>query len=514
MPNSGIDDQIPTMEPDFATGGSMARARRRRLIVLGILIAALVLAIYVAFFYSQNRRLPIPRVVSSGEKVAPPQFQRSFSGINKQAMTKPTGIAIIDDKVYVTDFAWRTIRAYNDKGDYLFQFGPIASEEATRLQSPVHIAAGPDKTVWVSDRRLKDIFIFGADGKYLRTFEPNGDPDFAWSPLAMTFGPEGNLYVTDVGDSKKHRVLVFKPDGTLVTEWGRTEQVAQSGAAPGSFLFPNGIAVSGKGDDARVFVADGNNRRIQIFRTDGTFMKIINSTGTPRGMVAGPDGRVYVVDALAHRVDVYSPEGAPLANFGENGVGPGQLSFPNDIAVANGRLYVTDRENNQVQVWGYTVAEIPGVTRISEDSLLPYAVVPAMFVFVPFWIRRRRRFVVTPDFVESMVEDGQIGAMAGKNRRWIMTAEGLTRFAGSNADGVSFDELLSTEPYSTTEAAVIRKQLDVSEETAVLLSMAKRYKNLCTENPVIARKALALGIDVYDRTTWLARFKAKTRKVA
>jgi len=35
-------------------------------------------------------------------------------------------------------------------------------------------------------------------------------------------------------------------------------------------------------------------------------------------------------------------------------VGDGEFNFPNGLALdSTGRLYVTDRENNRVQVWGY-----------------------------------------------------------------------------------------------------------------------------------------------------------------
>jgi hypothetical protein len=62
------------------------------------------------------------------------------------------------------------------------------------------------------------------------------------------------------------------------------------------------------------------------------------------------------VDTFAHAVHVYraAEKIEFLFSFGGPGLGDGEFNFPNGFAAANtGRLYITDRENNRVQVWGY-----------------------------------------------------------------------------------------------------------------------------------------------------------------
>jgi sugar lactone lactonase YvrE len=497
-----------SQEGPISTGGAMARSRARRLALLAALALILAVLAYVTYYYTQNRRLPIPTIVAGSEKVAPPRFLYAFSGTGDKAMTKPTGIGIIGQRAYVTDFAYRTVRAYSLTGDYLFDFGPISDGTNTRLDSPVHIAVGPDHTVWVTDRSLRGIYVFDEDGKYLRKFIPNGDATFAWAPLAITFAPNGDLFVTDVGDSARHRVLSFSAGGPLKAQWGSTAQVSNSSDAPGKFLFPNGIAVTGTGSTALVYVADGDNRRVQVFRTDGTFVRIVNTSGTPRGLTVDSARRLYVVDALAHAVDLYSETGAPLTSFGQNGSGPGQFNFPNDVTLdANGRIFVTDRENNQVQVWGFPVAEIPGVTRVTAASpwllLIPFGLLLLPLLF------RRRRFVVTPDFVGGMIAAGLVPKMVNRHWRWVIAEDEALDYAGRVVDGVALDGLLNAEPHSLPDAGLIRSRLSTTMKTAGLLAMAKHYRILCTEDPDLARLAVALGIDVYDRAGWLARFGSK-----
>ncbi|HEY5505854.1 MAG TPA: NHL repeat-containing protein [Coriobacteriia bacterium] len=512
MPSDGLDTQYRG-DGSLSTNGSMARSRAWRialLVALSLLLAAL---LYVAYYYSQNRRAPsFTFSTNASETVQPLSYLYSFAGTGATSMTRPTGVAIDGDRCYVTDFAYRTVRAYTLDGTYLFGFGDIKDGSVTKMNSPVHIAVGPDNTIWVTDRALNALYVFDRDGKFLRKFLPNGDASYKWGPLALTFGPNGDLYVTDVGDSAKHQILVFGPDGKVKAQWGSTEQVTMATDSPGKFSFPNGIAVRGTGADTLVFVADGDNRRIQEFRPDGTFVSIINTSGTPRGVALDAQGRLYVVDALAHRVDMYNDAGDSLANFGENGVGPGQFSFPNDIAFnsADGHAFITDRDNNQVQVWGALVGEIPGITKITPDTAwVPFALAALVLLPLILLALRPRKFVATPDFIDGMIASENVTQMAARRFRWIVTEKDALRYVGKSAEGLKLDELLHGEPFSESDAAAIRSKLGVLAEPSQVLAMAKRAHVLCTEDIDLARFAVALGIDVYDRVSWLKRFGKK-----
>jgi DNA-binding beta-propeller fold protein YncE len=514
MPSDDSQDlnTLTASDPEprrITTSGSMARARRRRLAVLAALAVLLAALSYAAYYYSQNRRLPVPQIVSATTaKLEPPQFLFSFAGTAAKAMTKPTGIAVIGSRVYVTDYVWRTVRAYTRDGNYLFDFGAIKDGANTRLDSPVHMAVSPGGEIWVTDRSLKGVYIFDGDGNFVRKFVPSKDKKFSWSPLAIAFGPDGKVFITDVGDSEKHRVLVFSATGAFLKEWGSTQAVTSADEAPGSFLFPNGIAVGGTGADTLVYVADANNRRVQVFKPDGTFVQVINTSGTPRGLALDAKGRLYVVDALSHRVDIYTSKGALLTTFGENGSAPGQFNFPNDVVIdAGGRILITDRENNQVQVWGFPVAEIPGVTRVAAGTAWLY-LLPLPLLLLPL-LFRRRRFVVTRDFVDGMVDADLVGTMAKGRWRWVMTEADAAAYQGRVVGDVNLGEMLNGEPFSDTEAGLIKQRFALATHYAGQLAMAKHYHVLCTDDVELARFAAALGIDVYDRVSWLQRFAKK-----
>lgn len=497
------DDAAPPRR--VTNRGEEQRARRRRIVVLVLLVLILGLLTYVAYYYNENRRFPTPRVVTAQQMQAP-QFLYAFSGVAKQAMTRPTGIAMIGDRVYVADQTSRSVRVYSRPGVYQFEFADIKDGKNTHLNAPVHIAIGPNDTVWVTDRMLQELYVFDKDGKFIKVFYPNDDPAYKWSPLAITIDTDGTIYVTDVGDSEKHRVMVIEQDGTIKATWGSTKQVTRVSDSPGTFYFPNGIALRGTGASAEVFVSDGDNRRVQVFKPDGTFIRFINTSGTPRGLWVDAQGRVYVADALAHRVDMYSDKGSPLVGFGENGIGPGQFNFPNDLLVdpTNGRIFVTDRENNQVQVWGWAKAEIPGITQVSPTTwwvcLLPWP-----FLLLPLAFRRRR-FVASADFVEAMITAELLPQMDRRRWRWVVRESDYPAFEGRVVDGVDLGELLHPEPYSETDARDLAERLSIDIDTAGLLAMARRQRVLCTEDVGIARLAVALKVDVYDERAWGERF--------
>ncbi len=59
---------------------------------------------------------------------------------------------------------------------------------------------------------------------------------------------------------------------------------------------------------------------------------------------------LYVVDALDCAVKIFSKDGRFESAAGRKGNGPGELSFPSGVSVADGRLYVADKLNHRIQV--------------------------------------------------------------------------------------------------------------------------------------------------------------------
>ncbi len=441
--------------------------------------------------------------------VSPPVYLYSITGPEgADALSEPLGVDVSsDDLVYITDPTAGAVRVYTVEGDYRFSFSEIADGDKTALVTPVYVEINSVGEVHVTDRRHRMIYVFSPQGDYLRKVAP-ADPAEAevWAPLAMGFDEDDNLWISDVGRTDIHQIMAFDPAGNEIRRFGSFAQAETNTEEQGFFYFPNGIVVR----NGTVYVADSNNRRIQVFDEAGNFDRIIVTSGIPRGMDMDDQERIYVADALAHQGDVYRESGERVAGFGGPGVGPGLFRYTNDLALdRRGFIYLTDRVNHQVQVWGWP-EPLPIVPPLPETPsqwalcLSPLLLLPLLLLL------RRRRFVVTEEFLEEMASADLIGAMAEKKRwKWIVPAEEFSRYEGRELGGVALEELLTAEAHSESDARDLVDRIGVERPVAVLLVVAKRAKTLCTQDRSIAVVGRAQGIDVYDAHMFAERFLSK-----
>ena len=330
-----------------AAPAGMKNKKRKITAVVSLLV---ILALLFAW-YLMNRK-PLTELPGLGGTTLP-HYQSSIYG-----STKPLGVAVTPsgDRVYVTaSDGDRLAKAYDRAGKQIGTLKPPASTGAPAGHLPMYVAINPTtQDVYVSDRMTASIYVYDAKGTYLRTFAPKGDLGGKFAPLGMAFAPDGTLYVTDIrgADSKTHRVVVFGPDGTFLRSLG----------APGQLSFPNGIALDGNGN---IDVADSNNGRLVVFDPAGKIIATISpgvgegDLGMPRGVAVDDAGRLIVVDTADHMVRAYStdkskPTPTYIGSFGTEGQLDGAFEYPNGVATdKRAHVYITDRENNRVQVWGY-----------------------------------------------------------------------------------------------------------------------------------------------------------------
>ena len=117
--------------------------------------------------------------------------------------------------------------------------------------------------------------------------EPGADEAHFDQPTDVAVAPNGDFYVSDgYGNS---RIIQFSKEGRRVREWGT------KGTDPGQFDLPHGITLD---DQQRVYVADRANGRIQVFDSEGQFLREWKSDrlGRPWGLEIGQDAVLYVAD--------------------------------------------------------------------------------------------------------------------------------------------------------------------------------------------------------------------------
>jgi len=323
-------------------------SKKRKGLIAALLIALVILALLFVWYLMNRKPLSeLPGLTST----TMPHYEFSIYGT-----TQPLGVAAnaAGDRIYVTESGGeRLVRVYDRAGKLVGTLKPPAS--AGKSHIPVYVAISPTtQDVYVSDTATSSIYVYDAKGTFLRTFAPKGDLGGKWNPLGLAFAPDGTLYATDVRPlpAKSHRVLAFAPDGTLKRSIG----------APGQLNFPNGIVVDAQGN---IEVSDSNNGRLVIFSPYGKMLATISpgigegDLGLPRGAAVDDAGRLYVVDTSDHQVRVYAIDESKavptyIGSFGNEGQTDGTFEYPNGVATdTRAHIYVTDRENNRLQVWGY-----------------------------------------------------------------------------------------------------------------------------------------------------------------
>ncbi len=174
---------------------------------------------------------------------------------------------------------------------------------------------------------------FAKDGELVFTLgtedvpAPPGKPFNKPTDLAQA--PNGDLYVSDgYGNSSVHR---FTADGKLIQSWG------EPGTGPGQFNLPHGVWV----DDRKVYVADRQNNRVQIFTPEGEYIEAWGNLLRPCDIYFDKRGRVYVAE-LTYRVSILNKRGEVLARLGvEKSFTPGQFVAPHCVwKDSHGALYV------------------------------------------------------------------------------------------------------------------------------------------------------------------------------
>jgi DNA-binding beta-propeller fold protein YncE len=175
------------------------------------------------------------------------------------------------------------------------------------------------------------------------------------SPYSIAINADGKVYVADANNN---RIEIFTTDGGLVGQFG------VNGAAPGQLDKPKSVALDAKGN---LYVGDTGNKRIQIFDGAGNYLAGWGSVGKMPGQFDVPHdiavdqwGNIYVTDADGpnhnNRVQMFASDGSILTMWGSLGADPGQFNFASRIALDRSGLniYVCDASNNRVQLFGYS----------------------------------------------------------------------------------------------------------------------------------------------------------------
>lgn len=250
--------------------------------------------------------------------------------------------------------------------------------------------------VWIGGNGAGDSHIlkFTHDGKLLQQIGkpgqgPNSNDSTHFGRVAkISFDLKAQeAYLADGYGNKRVAVLDMKT-GALKRYWGaygeRPDDARVAPYDPSAPLirqFRNPVHCAEPTNDGLVYVCDRPNDRIQVFRTNGTFVKEVRVAPATRGdgsvwdiafskdaaqkylyLADGKNERVYVMDRQSLEI---------LTSFGDGGRQPGQFFAVHSIATdSKGNIYTTETyEGKRLQKFSYK--GIGTVSRANQGVLWP-----------------------------------------------------------------------------------------------------------------------------------------------
>ena len=162
------------------------------------------------------------------------------------------------------------------------------------------------------------------------------------SPWGVAVNERNEIAVTEIGNN---RIQIFSSDGTFLRSFGK------KGDKQGEFNFPTGIAFDKNG---HIVVVDGNNHRIQVFTEQGEFLSQFGEQGSldhqlqdPYGLSIDSDGNYIVADSNNKLIKIFSPSGEFLRKIG----GEGCFSFPYHCMQYDNYLIVSDNKDHCIIIF-------------------------------------------------------------------------------------------------------------------------------------------------------------------
>ena len=178
--------------------------------------------------------------------------------------------------------------------------------------------------------------------KPVLSFGKEGSCDGMFIPYGVAVSDGDEIVVADHGN---HRVQVFDSDGTFLRSFGHKGETA------GELDNPTGIAID---KDRNIFISDWGNLRVQIFSWAGRHLGSFGGQGSldsqlcrPLGLSLDSTGNVIVADTGNKLIKIFTPDGRFVMKIG----GQGSLLFPVHCVQCGEYFIVSDCWEHSVKVF-------------------------------------------------------------------------------------------------------------------------------------------------------------------
>jgi streptogramin lyase len=316
-----------------------------------------------------------------------PDYPRLPDGMN---LGEVSGVAV-NSKGHVFVFTRSNSAAgpaYGPAAAQLLEFGPNG-EFIREIGKGLYgwafahtVRVDKDDNIWAVDKGSDMVIRFNPQGRVVWVFgrrsESADDEAKAWEhvnpplppingrfrqPTDVAWDSQGNTYITD--GYINSRVAKYDKNGDWVKSWG------EPGNGPGQFNTPHAIAID-RNDN--VYVGDRGNRRVQVFNTDGKFLRMFtvdvpvpagtvpvygntptganSGIGAPNSLCIPPGSQVMYLGESTYpgRLFKLTLEGKVLGVIGRSGRNLKQFSGVHQLACpSENEVYAAETANWRVQ---------------------------------------------------------------------------------------------------------------------------------------------------------------------
>ncbi|MHB9148476.1 MAG: NHL repeat-containing protein [Thermoleophilia bacterium] len=457
-----------------------ASRRAALYLALVLVLLALVVALGVAYYFL-SKAPEIDQAGASKDR----NYLFSIYGFEGDLLRRPSSVDVDGQgNIFVADTGKKRIVVFDSEGNFVSTYGSFG-QGSGQIWEPIDVAVAPDGRSYVLDKGLRKVVIY--DPTRTPVHEVNFPDE---DPLSITVADD-LLFVTAVSG-----VLISDLDGNALTGY-----VAR-GREPGQFDMPGGVAV---GDDGTLYVADSFNYRVQAIGPDGQplwqygeplpedqavmFQGEGRKFGLPSSIAIDDNGFLYVVDGTSSEVVVLDSGGEYIETVGDVGNADGFFYYPDGIAYSDGRLVIADKFNDRIQVFSVPTA----VAGTSPARFVPYALLLLLLPLLLLFLRRRPRYVATPEFVTAMYGHPDRALVA----RSLGTVNATAQLAeiGSRLEGLKLNWRERDVDEESADALTQRYTLDAEQAKALGIALKLRGKRiLLAEEQRLRSAATDLGV--------------------
>ncbi len=218
-----------------------------------------------------------------------------------------SGVAVDSkDNIFIVDRdSVPSVICVNSNGLFQFQWKPKG------LGAPHFIHCDKNDDLWITDIKTHQIHKLSKKGEIILSIGVRGvngnDDNHFDKPTDIAFPEDGSVLISD-GYGQNKRIIKLDSKFNYIEEWGA------KGMEPGKFAIPHALTIA---SDGKIYVADRDAWRIQIFNNDGKLLEVWPHIGRIFDIVEIPNNYFLCLDATTARVSKVDKAGNLIGFFGE-----------------------------------------------------------------------------------------------------------------------------------------------------------------------------------------------------